>query len=47
MIVFNLACADGHRFEGWFGSSLAFADQQARGLIACPQCQSTAIDKAR
>jgi len=46
MIVFDLACADGHRFEGWFASSAAFADQQARGLIACPHCGSTAIDKA-
>lgn len=46
MIVFDLACADGHRFEGWFASSAAFADQQARNLIACPRCQSNAIDKA-
>jgi len=46
MIVFDLACAGGHRFEGWFASSAAFADQQARGLVACPHCQSTAIAKA-
>ncbi len=46
MIAFDLACPDGHRFEGWFGSSAAFAHQQARGLIACPHCQSTAVEKA-
>jgi hypothetical protein len=46
MIVFDLACADGHRFEGWFGSSAAFKDQRARGLVTCPQCGSTEIDKA-
>ena len=28
MIVFDLICDDGHRFEGWFGSSQDFAEQQ-------------------
>ena len=46
MIVFELACADGHRFEGWFASSAAFADQQARALVACPHCGSAAVQKA-
>jgi len=38
MIVFDLACPDGHRFEGWFGSSADYDDQRARGLLACPHC---------
>ena len=46
MIVFDLACAEGHRFEGWFGSSAAFADQQARGLVECPHCGSSEVAKA-
>jgi hypothetical protein len=46
MIVFDLACTDGHRFEGWFGSSDDYADQHARGLLACPQCGSGAVSKA-
>jgi hypothetical protein len=46
MIVFDLVCAEGHRFEGWFASSGAFADQQARGLVACPHCSSAEIAKA-
>ncbi|VWX58508.1 DUF1178 family protein [Sphingorhabdus sp. 109] len=47
MIVFDLVCADGeHRFEGWFGSSEDYADQQARGLLDCPICGSTNIAKA-
>lgn len=46
MIVFNLSCDFGHRFEGWFGSSDDFADQQDRGLIACPDCGSSAVMKA-
>lgn len=47
MIVFDLACQDhGHRFEGWFGSSVDFVAQQERGLVTCPQCGSADVIKA-
>lgn len=46
MIVFDLSCPVGHHFEGWFGSSEDFASQQARGLVACPQCGSADVAKA-
>lgn len=46
MIVFDLCCGAGHRFEGWFGSSGDFAAQQARGLVACPTCGSAEVEKA-
>jgi hypothetical protein len=46
MIVFDLSCPDGHRFEGWFGSSADFADQHARGLLACPACGLADVGKA-
>ncbi len=46
MIVFDLSCGKGHRFEGWFGSSDDFASQQARGLLFCPQCGSAEVTKA-
>jgi hypothetical protein len=46
MIVFDLSCHDGHRFEGWFGSSTDFEDQRARGLLACPSCGSADVTKA-
>ncbi len=46
MIVFDLSCDQGHRFEGWFGSSDEFASQCERGLVACPQCGSEEISKA-
>jgi hypothetical protein len=46
MIVFDLACDNAHTFEGWFGSSQDFADQQARGLLSCPVCDSAAVAKA-
>ena len=46
MIVFDLLCPSGHRFEGWFASSAEYANQQERALVACPHCGSTEIDKA-
>lgn len=46
MIVFDLQCEDGHRFEGWFGSSRDYEDQRVRGLVACPQCGATQVNKA-
>jgi hypothetical protein len=47
MIVFDLLCHRGdHRFEGWFGSSDDFADQQARGLVICPVCNSADVTRA-
>jgi hypothetical protein len=46
MIVYDLCCDAGHRFEGWFGSSADYAGQRERGLVACPQCGSGAVDKA-
>jgi len=47
VIVFDLCCAAGdHRFEAWFQSSEGFADQQARGLIACPICGDSEVTKA-
>lgn len=46
MIVFDLSCANDHRFEGWFASSDEFASQQASGLVACPLCDSAVVTKA-
>ena len=46
MIVFDLHCVDGHRFEGWFGSAKDFASQKKRGLLSCPSCGGTGIERA-
>ncbi|MDJ0643557.1 MAG: DUF1178 family protein [Erythrobacter sp.] len=46
MIVFDLQCGEGHRFEGWFGSSSDYGDQVSRGLVSCPECGSTQVVKA-
>lgn len=41
-----MRCPDGHRFEGWFSSSDAFAAQAAAGAIACAVCGNTQIERA-
>jgi hypothetical protein len=43
MIVFDLLCASGHRFEGWFGSADDFAKQKKGGLLQCPTCSSADV----
>lgn len=43
MKVFNLQCALGHGFEGWFGSDEDYQSQGQRGLLTCPMCGSAEI----
>lgn len=45
MIKYALTCEHDHGFEGWFGSSADYDDQQARGLLECPVCASKAVRK--
>jgi len=46
MIRYSLRCERGHDFESWFQSSSAYDSQHKRGLVACPMCESTKVDKA-
>jgi len=46
MIVFDLHCESGHRFEGWFGSTGDYEEQLDRGLVSCPECGSGKVGKA-
>jgi hypothetical protein len=45
MIKYALTCEHDHGFEGWFGSSADFDDQQTKGLLECPLCASKAVRK--
>lgn len=45
MKVLNLRCANGHGFEGWFGSDDDFMDQNGRALIECPMCADKVISR--
>lgn len=46
MIRFSLKCQDSHDFDGWFRSGDDFNTQKKRGLLACPTCGSTNVEKA-
>ncbi|MBA4177928.1 MAG: DUF1178 domain-containing protein [Leptothrix sp. (in: Bacteria)] len=45
MKVLNLRCANGHGFEGWFGSEADFLDQNGGGLIECPLCANRVVSR--
>ena len=45
MKIFDLVCANDHRFEGWFTSTDDFDKQRERGIIACPLCSDNHIIK--
>ena len=46
MIKYQLRCRCEHEFEGWFPSSKEYTRQKNKGMIQCPMCDSTAVDKA-
>ena len=46
MIKYQLRCRCQHEFEGWFPDSKEYRRQKNKGLINCPMCDSTAVDKA-
>ena len=43
--MLDLRCANGHGFEGWFGSDDDYLDQNGRGLIGCPLCADRIISR--
>ena len=45
MIVFDLACACGFVFEGWFQDRQDFIAQRQADLLACPKCSGKEIQK--
>lgn len=45
MKVLDLKCRQAHCFEGWFASETDFQAQMQRGLVQCPLCGDTQVDK--
>ena len=43
MIIFDLGCPLGHRFEGWFASRDDFDRQAAATLVRCPVCDDAKV----
>jgi hypothetical protein len=46
MIHYELRCSQDHGFDGWFRDSAAFERQAKRGLVECPQCGDTKVERA-
>jgi len=46
MIHYQLRCSADHAFDGWFRDSAAFDTQAERGLVSCPACGDTAVNRA-
>jgi hypothetical protein len=46
VIRYALVCSKGHDFESWFQNSAAYDKQRKRGLVACPHCGVTTVEKA-
>ena len=45
MIAYDLSCANGHAFEGWFEDSAAFESQKQKGLLTCPVCNDGEVQR--
>jgi hypothetical protein len=45
MIVYDLSCSKGHKFEGWFDDPASYENQKKKGLISCPFCDDTDISR--
>ena len=43
--VFDLCCEQEHHFEGWFASAEDCESQAKRGLVECPFCHSTQVQR--
>lgn len=46
MIHYNLRCKQDHAFDGWFNDSASFDKQAKRGLVECPTCGNTKVERA-
>jgi len=46
MILYALICENAHAFESWFPDSAGFEKQAKRGLVSCPHCGSTRVERA-
>ena len=46
MIRYNLICTSDHEFEGWFSNSADYDSQASDGLLCCPICGASKVEKA-
>ena len=46
MIHYQLRCGADHGFDGWFKDSAAFEKQAKLGLVTCPECGDSRVNRA-
>ncbi|HEX3405257.1 MAG TPA: DUF1178 family protein [Acetobacteraceae bacterium] len=46
MIHYDLRCSHDHGFDGWFKDSTAYDKLAKRGLVECPHCGDTKVERA-
>ena len=46
MIHYQLRCGADHGFDGWFKDSSAFENQAKLGLVTCPECGDSRVNRA-
>jgi hypothetical protein len=44
VIIYDLKCENGHKFEGWFKDRQAWITQNSQKLISCPVCSSSTLE---
>jgi hypothetical protein len=45
MIIYDLVCEQGHKFEGWFQDGPSFQEQVETGLVQCPVCGTSRVSQ--
>ncbi len=43
MVIYEIQCTHGHRFEGWFKDAKSFDAQLNRGMVQCVVCGSAHV----
>jgi len=46
MIHYTVRCSHAHEFDGWFKDSAAFDRLSRRGMVECPTCGDTKVERA-
>lgn len=46
MIHYSLLCENRHAFDAWFKSAAAYDDQVRIGIVSCPICSTTKVEKS-
>ena len=44
MIIYDLKCEKGHKFEGWFNDQQAWISQNSQKIVSCPVCNSSNVE---